>query len=111
MSEFTESYNLRSERHDDACALLRQLGISGYVYPPGSGWVTFVTEGGNFEPDQRIVSAARQPLLHYVSAEDHGWSFTLFDGGEVVSAYRCDWTDDIPFDDSHYSRVALQRLV
>jgi hypothetical protein len=111
MSEFSESYHLRSERPEDACELLRQLGLSGYVYPPASGWVTFVAADGSFEPDQRIVAAARQPLLHYVSAEDHGWSFTLFERGEAVSAYRCDWNDDITFDDSRYSRAALQRLI
>ena len=111
MSEFSESYHLRSERAEDACDLLRQLGIAGYVYSASSGWVTFVAEGGSFEPDERIVAAARQPLLHYVSAEDHGWSFTLFDRGEVVSAYRCDWNDDVTFDDSRYSRPTLQRLI
>jgi hypothetical protein len=35
----------------------------------------------------------------------------LFDGGKVVSAYRCDWENDITADDSKYSRDALQRLV
>ena len=111
MSEFSESYHLRSNRAEDACDLLRRAGIAGYVYPAASGWVTFLAEGGSFEPDQRIVAAARQPLLHYVSAEDHGWSFALFDDGDVACAYRCDWNDDITFDDSRYSRATLQRLV
>ena len=111
MSEFSESYHLRSNRAEDACDLLRRVGVAGYVYPAASGWVTFLAEGGSFEPDQRIVAAARQPLLHYVSAEDHGWSFALFDGGNVACDYRCDWNDDLTFDDSRYSRAALQRLV
>jgi len=73
--------------------------------------VTFLAEEGVFEPDERIAAAASHPLLHYVSAEDHGWSFALFDGGKVISAYRCDWDDDIRVDDSKYSRAALQQLV
>lgn len=111
MSEFSESYHLRSERADDAIELLRLAKRQGYVYPPGNGWVSFVAADGVFEPDERIVAAARHPLLHFVSAEDHGWSFALFDRGKVVSGYRCDWENDIVADDSRYSRAALQQLV
>ena len=111
MSEFSESYHLRSERADDAIELLRRAKRKGYVYEPVNGWVSFVAEDGVFEPDARIVAAATQPLLHFVSAEDHGWSFALFDGGKVVSGYRCEWENDITGDDSKYSRQALQQLV
>jgi hypothetical protein len=111
VSEFSESYHLRSERADDAAELLRSVKRKGYVYPPVNGWVSFVADGGVFEPDAGIVSAARQPLLHFVSAEDHGWSFTLFDRGKAVCRYNCAWEDDIVADDSGYSREALMRLV
>jgi len=111
MSEFSESYHLRSECAEDAIELLRCAKRKGYVYPPVNGWVTFVAEEGVFEPDERIVTAASHPLLHYVFAEDHGWSFTLFDRGKVVSGYRADWGDDIRVHDSRYSRAALQQLV
>jgi hypothetical protein len=111
MSEFSESYHLRSERAEDAVELLRRARRKGYVYQPVNGWVTFLAEEGVFEPDERIVAAASHPVLHYVSAEDHGWSFTLFDRGEVVSGYRCDWDDEIRVDDSKYSRAALQQVV
>jgi hypothetical protein len=111
MSEFSESYHLRSEQAEDAIALLRRAKRKGYVYQPVNGWVTFLAEEGTFEPDERIVAAAAHPLLHYVSAEDHGWSFTLFDRTKAVSGYRCDWDSEINIDDSRYSRAALQQLV
>jgi hypothetical protein len=111
MSEFSESYHLRSERAEDAIELLRSAKRKGFVYEPANGWVTFVAEDANFEPDKRIVSAARQPLLHFVSAEDHGWSFSLFDGGKVVCEYSCEWEEDISADDSKYSRKALEQRV
>ena len=110
MSEFSESYHLRSHRAEDAIELLRRAGLKGYVYQPVNGWVTFLAEEGVFEPDKRIVAAAMHPLLHYVSAEDHGWSFTLYDRHEIISSYRCDWNDDIDVDDSGYSRAALQKV-
>ena len=107
MSEFSESYHLRSERAEDAIELLRRAGRKGYVYQPVNGWVTFLAEEGTFEPDERIVAAATRPLLHYVSAEDHGWSFALFDRTNEVCGYRCDWDDDIKVDASNYSRAVL----
>jgi len=111
MSEFSENYHLRSERAEDAIELLRLVKRKGYVFQPVNGWVSFVADEGTFEPDDGIVSAARQPLLHFVSAEDHGWSFTLFDRGKVVCSYNCAWEDDITADDSKYSRDALEKLV
>ena len=111
MSEFSESYHLRSENAEDAIQLLRRAGRKGYVFQPARGWVSFVAEDGVFEPDDRIVAAASRPLLHFVSAEDHGWGFALLDGREVVSGYNCEWENDITCDDSKYSREALQRLV
>jgi hypothetical protein len=111
MSEFSESYHLRSEWAEDAIDLLRRAKRKGYVYPPVNGWVTFVADEGAFEPDERTVAAATHPLLHYVSAEDHGWSFELYDGPRVACAYRCDWDNDIRVEDSRYSRAALQQFV
>lgn len=111
MSEFSESYHLRSDRREDAIELLQRAGLKGFVYPPGNGWVTFLAEDAMFKPDSRVVTAARQPLLHYVSAEDHGWSFCLFEQATPVSRYHCYWNDDVQFDDAGYSRPALERVV
>lgn len=111
MSEFSESYHLRSERAEDAVELLRRAGLKGYVFPPANGWVTFVAEGGIFEPDERVVAASTKPLLHFMSAEDHGWSFTLHDGARVASRYSCAWDDEIRVDDSLYSRADMLQLV
>ncbi len=111
MSEFSESYHLRSERPEDAGELLRSLGLKGFVYPAESGWVTFLAEGGDFTPNLKIAAAAQQPLLHYISAEDHGWAFALFEQGKLTCGYQCEWNDDVAFDVRHYSRAALQRCI
>ena len=108
MSEFSESYHLRSERQDDAVELLRRADLAGFVFKPINGWVTFVAEDGSFDADERVVTAAgKKTLLHYTSTEDHGWSFTLFAEGKPVTAYRCAWDSDVEFDDSTYSRAVL----
>lgn len=86
MSEFSESYLLRSDHAEDAIVLLRRAKVKGFVYQPANGWVTFVSEGGSFEPDQRIIASTQQPLLHYASAEDHGWGFVLFNQARLLAA-------------------------
>jgi hypothetical protein len=111
MSEFSESYHLLSSNPNDATVLLEELGLAGYVYPECNGWTTFLVEGGSFVPDVRIVGAARHLLLHFVSAEDHGWSFSLFDSGQIISAYQCRWNDAIEFDDSNYSRTVIEERI
>jgi hypothetical protein len=111
MSEFSESYHLRTARAHDAVELLRRAGRKGYVFPPVAGWVTFVAEGSEFLPDEAIVEAAQHPLLHYMCAEDHGWGFTLLDGTRTVCRYLCEWTDDMAVDDTGYFRAALLRYV
>ena len=52
--------------------ILRAARCKGYVFPPVNGWVSFVADEGTFEPGEQVVSAAGGPLLHFVSAEDHG---------------------------------------
>lgn len=111
MSEFSESYHFRSENAGDVVSLLKRAGLKGYVFPPQNGWVSFVAAENAFSPDQRIVEKNTGTLLHFVSAEDHGWSFALFDGSELKSAYDCGWEDDVRVDDSRYSPEAFSRLI
>jgi hypothetical protein len=95
MSEFSESYHLRSESQQDGVALLRAAGLRGYVFPPENGWVTVVAEGEEFEPNQRLIGAAPGLLLHYVHAEDHGWGFELYRAGKMLSGYDVEWDSEI----------------
>ncbi len=99
MSEFSESYHLRSRDTADTVALLRRAGVDGFVFPSAEGWTAFVAEGGTFAPDERLVAAAPAPLLHYVCAEDHGWSFALFAAGACRSAYQCSWDEQVQVHD------------
>lgn len=50
MSEFSDSYHLRSNNQQDGVDLLRAAGLRGYVFPPENGWVTVVAEGEEFDP-------------------------------------------------------------
>jgi hypothetical protein len=95
MSEFSDSYHLRSNNQQDGVALLRAAGLRGYVFPPQNGWVTVVAEGEEFDPNQRLIGAAPGVLLHYVHPEDHGWAFELYRAGKILAAYAIEWDDEI----------------
>jgi hypothetical protein len=73
------------------------------VFPAKQGWVTVLAAGSMFEPNQSLLAANEGTLLHYVNAEDHGWSFTVFRAAEPVSGFAADWEDD----DDPYNDVNL----
>lgn len=95
MSEFSESYHLKDAATGDGVRLLRSAGRRGFVVPERNGWVAICPEGGLFEVDPKLVEHNRGILLHYTHAEDHGWSFSLFDGTQSLGSYSCEWTEDL----------------
>lgn len=111
MSEFSESYHLRATCTDDAVALLRRAGLTGFVFPPRKGWVTFFAPDGQFQPDERITAANHGTLLHFEACEDHGWSFSIFEAAKPICRYKCDWTRKVRIEDGAYVAAALAPLI
>ena len=111
MSEFSESYHLFTSNQEEAVNLIRACGLRGFALIPENGWVSFVVEDGRFEPDPRVTDQNHICLLHYVNAEDHGWSFELFDGSRSVCRYRCDWDDEVRPDMSDFRPAEVSRLL
>ena len=111
MSEFSESYHLRSNDAQEAVEILRRAGERGYVFPASAGWVAFVSEGNLFEPNPAIVKANPGILVHYVNQEDYCCWFAIFERSEMKCGYRCDWSEGLEVDDSAYSRAALSKIL
>lgn len=68
MSEFSDSFHLRSDDLDEGVALLRRAGLEGFVFPSEGGWTTLVCEGDG----ERLVAENTGTLLRYQWARDHG---------------------------------------
>lgn len=111
MSEFSESYHLRSNSSQDAVDLLRQIGRKGYVFPAVNGWVTFVAHECELATDLSIVGNAKTPLLHYLFGEDFGWCYDIFEGHYRTAMYSCSWHEDLDLQDEYYSRAKLLQIV
>ena len=72
MSEFSESFHLRSDCQQNGEDLLRRAGLTGAVFSPVRGWVTVVPESEMYEAVDQMVASNQGLLLHYLYAEDHG---------------------------------------
>lgn len=95
MSDFSDTYHLRTSHVEDAVALLRRAGIHGFVLPEGEEWVLIVPSGEVFVPNQELIASNQGELLHFVYAEDHGWGFELYKDSHEVLAYDCSWDQSI----------------
>lgn len=90
MSEFSQSYHLLSSQ-EDAIELINRAGERGFVFENDNRWTTFVIVGDEFKPSDAIVESNKDTLVHYVYAEDHGWSLSIFKQSALIFNYDCSW--------------------
>lgn len=110
MSEFSESYHLKSSKQEDGVSLLKRASLSGYVLPQHSGWVSLVLKESQFEPIDELISSNHGQLIHYIYAEDHGWEISIYLNSKQVLNYRCDWEDEISIDDKSLRMDLIKEL-
>ncbi len=111
MSEFSESYHLRTDNQQDVVNLIKETNNKGYVFPAQNGWVTFVVEGSAFDIDESVISQNPGILVHYIFAEDHGWELRVFRKDDLIFEYACGWTDEIQIEKSVFNIDVLTELI
>ncbi|MEL6979388.1 MAG: hypothetical protein AAGM38_12020 [Pseudomonadota bacterium] len=86
MSEFSESYHIKTTNAPEIERRLAAADLGGYVYGPKNGWLTFIPYFHHEAYDRRepvysfskkLHNAAESPVLEYVYAEDHLWYFAV----------------------------------
>jgi hypothetical protein len=84
MSEFSCSFHIRTHNAAETEAALGRARMSGLVFGPANGWLTFVpyprSEGLPDACDDHAVAiaiATGQTVLQFQFAEDHGWFVAL----------------------------------
>ncbi|TYP79876.1 hypothetical protein [Paenibacillus methanolicus] len=111
MSEFSQSYHLRTENKQDAVLLMKSAGKRGFAFEPANGWTTFVVEGAEFAADDSIAEQNGGLLAHYVYAEDHGWTLTIFNKRILAFDYRCHWEEELVIEADVLDLSLLRRLI
>ncbi|RAP76143.1 hypothetical protein [Paenibacillus montanisoli] len=108
MSEFSESYHLVGKDRREGIALLTRAGLSGYVYPAINDWITLLPSGPIYTQNEELIANNHGMLLYYAYAEDHGWSFSLYEGDKLICRYDCSWDEEIVHD---VSELHAERLL
>lgn len=97
MSQFSASYHLITSNQQDAVKLLKDANLQGYVFPEKNGIVTFVIEQeemSEFNFCNQLLMHITKPLVFYINAEDHGWSYELYDKGECIVSYSSSFNEE-----------------
>ena len=94
MSEFSESFHLKTSDQAQAVTLLRDAEMSGYVFGEENGWVTFAVEYRGKHADEIISELNPGLLVHYVYLEDHMWALKIYNKDELVFDYEADWAGE-----------------
>lgn len=93
MSEFSDSYHLRTNNPLEAVELIRTTERTGAVLPPQGNWTTFLIEGPTSAPLADLVENNTGLLLHYIHADDHGCWLRFFIGPKELTEASCCWED------------------
>lgn len=97
MSEFSESYHIRTNDPADTKQRLRRARLAGIVFGPSNGWLTFIpyedlkcfSQGSSFA--QQLSRVLGTVVLHYNYAEDYGWSFAVVQPDGSRDSFACWW--------------------
>ncbi len=110
MSEFSESFHLRTKDKNEGKELLKRIGVSGIVFEPTNGWVTVIPDG---ELNSQIspMSSYNGTILHYMYAEDHAWMINLFSDGNPLSSFVCAWDPEIYIEDASLNIEELTKFL
>lgn len=97
MSQFSASYHLLTLDQQDAVKLLKSANLHGYVFPEKNGIVTFVIkqeQTSEFSCCEQLLIHNTKPLVFFINAEDHGWSYEIYDKNEYVAGYSSNFNDE-----------------
>ncbi|MBP1994129.1 hypothetical protein [Paenibacillus eucommiae] len=111
MSEFSDSFHLKTSNQNDVIRLLQSAKVKGYMYEEKNGWVTFVVaeRSGNIEDALRESNPG--VLIHYIYMEDHMWELKIFNNDELVFDYVAEWTDELVIEKNIFDLDMLGELI
>ena len=111
MSEFSDSYHLRSYNRNDGVNLLKKAKLKGFVFPETNGWITLVAEGDELMPNNKLIKVNNGNLIHFVNAEDYGLYFSIYNGNKRICHYECTWLEDIVINDEELNLDVLIEFI
>jgi hypothetical protein len=115
MSEFSISYHVRVGDGREVQKQLRHAKLSGVIFGPANGWLTFVPYADSVQ--YRNLDGPRfadylsrltgLTVLHYCYAEDHGWTFALASVDCPLVQFACWWDPRPSVERDQFDPLAL----
>jgi hypothetical protein len=119
MSEFSISYHVRAGDSRGVQKLLRHAKLSGVIFGPANGWLTFVpyadsapyrnADGSRFA--DYLSRLTGLTVVHYCYAEDHGWTFALARPDCPLVQFACWWDPSPIVERDQFDPLALEPFV
>jgi hypothetical protein len=80
MSDWSESYHIRTDEPDTTTQKLIEAGIAGFIFTPKNGWLTFVPydpdgSPGNGAMTDDLIVATGKSVLNYNVEDVISWGF------------------------------------
>lgn len=91
MSEFSESYHLKTQNIFEAEDLLRKSGVGGFVGKSCDNWVVILPENDDESTKNKLIQNNPGILLYYTYAEDHCFAFAFFEKNKMIGYYSNVW--------------------
>ena len=111
MSEFSESFHLKTDNVQKGIELLRRTEFQGVVFKPTGKWVTIIPKASLHEAVDAFVEANHGTLLHYMYAEDHGWMLTFYQEKRKMFYYECFWESGFHINSKDADMDVLKQLL
>jgi hypothetical protein len=111
MSEFSESYHVYNMPQIKLSEVMSENSIPSYVFREQNNWTAFFPKTDPYMFNMQIPRIISNTLLYFVNAEDHGWSYTIYNNNEMVSGYNCEWSSgEIMINESDLNADNLKNL-
>jgi hypothetical protein len=111
VSEFSESYHLYTTDQQYAVNLLKRASLKGFVFAEVNHWVTVLSEGTAFQVNEELINANEATLVHLIYAEDHGCSFSIYEGTNRVCHYECVWEEELEVVHDQFDADVILKLM
>jgi hypothetical protein len=120
VSEFSSSFHIRTTSPTDTEWRLREAKLSGLVFGPKNGWLTFVpyrdTDGITGSHDDAgtanaIAATTGETVLYFQFAQDHGWSVAMVKPGQFLGLFSCAWDHEPIAVHDNLDRQVLEEIV
>jgi hypothetical protein len=104
MSQITQ-VNIIKDSFQNITSYFRKRRFEGFIMPINENWTAFFVSKNIIDNISKELSIKYSPCLHFLSLEDHGWGYTIFQNGNIVekSFINYDFPEESSIDNTAFT--------